>query len=306
MGKGTAAILALTVLLAGCERRAQYLRERESGDAQVVALCVRTEPPGATVRVGRLNRTWTTPCDIADYSIQRGKLEVSLSLEGYEPASTRVNYDGREPAWLQLKLVPKARTPAWMAPPPKPAPLVEAVKPPPVKVESLPGGLRLKVVNNAAKLRIQAKTVVTDPDKPGEFFLPDVPPEKALVEFLDPKTDQVLQSVEISHSGMSAPAVAPPTPPAPPKDPVARDPEADRVGQVKVVSKTFGVFVKLEPGLSLQPGEEILIFRDGKEVARTKILKITKADDIYPDGAAQVQKEGAIQKGDEVRRPKQP
>ena len=76
------------------------------------------------------------------------------------------------------------------------------------------------------------------------------------------------------------------------------------MGEIKVVSKTYGVFVKLDPGLSLEPGEEILIFRDGREVARTKILKITKADEKYPDGAAQVQKEGAIQKGDEVRRTK--
>src|SRR6185436_3902176 len=188
MGKGTAAILGLAALLAGCERRAQYLRDREGVDAQVVALCIRSEPPGATVRVDRLNRTWTTPCDIADYSIQRGKHEVTVVLEGYEPVNTRVSYDGHEPAWVQLKLVPKNRPPAWMAPP-KPAPPVvvvpepvPAAKPPPVKVESVPGGLRLKVVNNAAKLRIQAKTGVTDPDKPGEYFLPDVPPEKALVE----------------------------------------------------------------------------------------------------------------------------
>ena len=100
MGKGITAILGLAALLAGCERRAQYLKERDSVDAQVVALCVRSEPPGATVRVGRLNRTWTTPCDIADYSIQRGKHEVYVSLEGYEPVSTRVSYDGHDPAWL--------------------------------------------------------------------------------------------------------------------------------------------------------------------------------------------------------------
>ena len=316
MGKGTAALLALTALLAGCERRAQYLRDRESVDAQVVALCVRTDPPGAAVRVDRLERVWTTPCDIADYSIQRGKHEVHVSLEGYEPVHTRVTYDGHDPAWLQLKLVSKARTPEWMAPtkPPPPAepakvatPVVavpEPPKPPPVKVESLPGGLRLKVVNNAAKLRIQAKTVVTDPDKPGEFFLPDVPPEKVLVEFLDPKTDMVLQSVEITHTGVPAPVGKPPVPPPPVvKDPVVPN-DGDRVGEVRLVSKTYGVFVKLEPGLSLQPGEEILIFRDGKEVARTKILKITKADDNYPDGAAQVQKDESIKKGDEVRRPK--
>lgn len=313
MGKGTATILAVTALLLGCERRAQYLKDRETVDAQVVAICVRTDPPGATVQVDRLGRAWTTPCDIADYSIQRGKHEVHVSLEGYEPVNSRVSYDGHEPAWVQLKLVPKARTPAWMQPAkPAPAavekPVPELPKPSPVKVESLPGGLKLKIVNNAAKLRIQAKTVVTDPDKPGEYFLPDVPPEKVVVEFLDPKTDAVLQSVEITHSGLpaAAPAVKPPV--APPDPAPAKDPvvvlEADRVGEVKVVSKTYGVFVKLDPGLSLQPGEEILIFREGKEVARTKILKIAKADDNYPDGAAQVQKEASIKKGDEVRRPK--
>ena len=143
----------------------------------------------------------------------------------------------------------------------------------------------------------------TDFTLPSEYFLPDVPPEKVLVEFLDPKTDMVLQSIEISQLSAPAPAVKPPAPPPPVvKDPVPA--EADRVGEVKLVSKTYGVFVKLDPGLTLQPGEEILIFREGKEVARTKILKITKGDDNYPDGAAQVQKEGAIKKGDEVRRSK--
>jgi len=332
MGKAAGALLAVLALLSGCERRAQYLRERETVDAQVVAFCIRTEPPGATVRIDRLDRAWTTPCDIADYAITRGRHDVHISLDGYEPANMKVAYDGHDPAWIQLRLVSKAKTPAWMAPSkpapavvapapapapakpappaPEPAPEVPAAKAPPVKVEALPGGLRLKVVNNAAKLRIQAKTVVTDPDKPGEYFLPDVPPEKVVVEFLDPKTDMVLQSVEISHTGLPVPAVKPPAPPVAPKDPDPKEAvvvaESDRVGQVKTVSKTFGVFVKLEPGLSIQPGEEILIVRDGKEVARTKILKISKADDIYPDGAAQVQKEGAIQKGDEVRRPKQP
>ena len=317
MGKGTVAILLLAASLAGCERRAQYLRERGSVDAQVVAISVRSEPPGATVRVGRLERTWTTPCDIADYSIQRGKHEVHVSLEGYEPTSTRVSYDGHDPAFVQVRLTPKAnpRNPAWMepakpppvvvAPAPAPAKPAPPPEPPPVKLEAGPGGLHLKVVNNVAKLRIQAKTVVTIADKPGELFFPDVPPEKVLVEFLDPKTDMVLQSVEISQAGLPAPVVKPPPPPPPP--PVVKDPvlaEGDRIGEVRLVSKTYGVFVRLDPGLSLQPGEEIVILREGKEVARTKVLKITKADDNYPDGAAQVQKEDAIRKGDEVRRTK--
>ena len=75
---------------------------------------------------------------------------------------------------------------------------------------------------------------------------------------------------------------------------------------MKVVSKTYGVFVKLDPGLALQPGEEILIYRDGREVARSRILRVTGGDAAYPDGAAQVQKDDSIHKGDEVRRPKQP
>ena len=41
-----------------------------------------------------------------------------------------------------------------------------------------------------------------------------------------------------------------------------------------------------------------------REIARTRILKVTKSDAIYPDGAVQVPKDGPIQKGDEVRRTK--
>jgi hypothetical protein len=106
----------------------------------------------------------------------------------------------------------------------------------------------------------------------------------------------VLQTVEF-EAGVAAPAAV-----VRPGEPLA--PAADRVGEVKVVSKTYGVYVKLDPGLDVQPGEEIIIYREGREVARTKILKIAKADSGYPDGAAQVQKEGSIQKGDEVRRSK--
>jgi hypothetical protein len=294
--------------LAAC-RRSEYRSSREAADPQIVALGVRTEPPGAKVKVNKIERVWTTPCDIADFSLSRGTLEVEVSLAGYVPVRTRVSYDGYDPAWLKLKLVPlqAAEKPAEAAPvaapvqPPPPVrePAAEpAAKPAPVKIESVAGGTRLKVVSQNTKLRIQAKTVVSDTEKPGEFFLPDVPPEKVTVEFLDPKTDAVLGSVEFAPSAAPVTLVPPPAP----KDPPAA--EADRVGEVKLVSKTYGVYVKLDPGLSLQPGEEILVFRDGKEVARTKILKITKADSTYPDGAAEVKKDGSIQKGDEVRRSK--
>src|SRR6185436_13171195 len=127
------------------------------------------------------------------------------------------------------------------------------------------------------------------------FFLPNVPPDKVVVEFLDPKTDAPLQSIEFATSKAAERPAPPPTPAPAPAVKETPASGADRVGQVQVVSKTYGVFVKLDPGLSVEPGEEILIFRDGKEIARTKILKITKGDAVYPDGAAQVQKDGPIQ-----------
>ncbi len=306
MRMGMVALL-LTASLAAC-RRDEYLRDREERDAQVVAICVQTEPRGATVRVNRLERSWVTPCDIADFSLRRGTQDLEVSLEGYEPIVTRVYYDGQHPATIQLKMRPRAAVVVPAAPEPvKPAP-VEAAKPPeepkpaPIKIEAVAGGTRMKIASPGAKVRIQAKTIVSEPDRPGEYFLPDVPPDKVVVELLDAKTDAVIATVEFAPSAAPV-GKAPVAPPAPaPKDPAPAD--SDRVGEVKLVSRTYGVFVKLDPGLSLQPGEEILIVRDGKEIARTKILRVTKGDEKYPDGAAQVQKEGPIQKGDEVRRTK--
>jgi hypothetical protein len=299
----------LAASLVAC-RRDEYVRDRENPEAQIVAISVQTEPRGATVRVNRLERSWITPCDIADFGIRRGPQDLEVALDGYETITTRVYYDGQHPAAIQLKMrpraavvLPAAEEPRPVAPPPVAAakPLDEP-KPAPIKLEAVAGGTRMKIASPGAKVRIQAKTVVSEPERPGEYFLPDVPPDKVQVEFLDAKTDAVIASVEFSPSGSPA-AKGPAAAPTPaPKDPVP--PDADRVGEVKLVSKTYGVFVKLDPGLSLQPGEEILIVRDGKEVARTKILRVTKGDDRYPDGAAQVQKEGSIQKGDEVRRTK--
>ncbi|HEV3029592.1 MAG TPA: PEGA domain-containing protein [Planctomycetota bacterium] len=314
--KIAALFLALASALGACRSRDPH-QLRESGEPQLVALVVRSEPPAARVRVNKLEKTWLTPCDIADFSLGRGVIDVEISMPGYQTASTKVKYDGYDPVILQVKLSrlagPDPDPAPLAAPAPPPRPLAPApVEPPPSPVkasedrpgsgaavfQSAAGGTRLRVNSAGSKVRIQAKSVVTDPDKPGEYFLPYVPPDKVVVEFLDPKTDAVLQSVEFAP-----PAVAPASvkPPEPREAPAV---EADRVGEIKLVSKTYGVFVKLDPGLALQPGEEILIFRDGREVARSKILKITKADPGYPDGAAQVQKDGSIQKGDEVRRQK--
>jgi hypothetical protein len=305
---GMLAVL-LAASLAAC-RRDEYLRDRDERDAQIVAISVQTEPRGASVRVNRLERTWVTPCDIADFGIRRGTQDLEVSLDGYETISTKVYYDGQRPAAIQLKMRPRAAAVAPVAPAPeepkpaKPA-AVEAPKPAeeprpaPLKIEAVAGGTRLKITSPGAKVRIQAKTVVSEPERPGEYFLPDVPPDKVVIELVDAKSDALIASVEVAPSGPGAPKGPIPAP----KDPVPAD-AADRVGEVKLVSKTYGVFVKLDPGLSLAPGEEILIVRDGKEIARTKILRVTKGDDKYPDGAAQVQREGPIQKGDEVRRTK--
>src|SRR5882672_1776679 len=280
----------------GC-RHTNLHESRDPGEAQVVALVVRSEPSGALVQVNKLQKTWTTPCDIADYSLGKGTLEVAVSLAGYDTVRTKARYDGVDPVILQIRLYPVGGGPRTAEPvsAPEPQPLKPPPAPPTVRLEPMPEGTRLKVTSAGSRIRIQARTVITEADKPGEFILPQVPPEKVVVEFLDPRTDAVIQSVEF-----------PPGPAPAPKDP-SREPaaaEADRVGEVKVVSKTYGVFVKLDPGLALQPGEEILIFRNGQEVARSRILKVTKSDAVYPDGAAQVQKDGSIQKGDEVRRPK--
>lgn len=312
-------LMTVVLLLAtlGACRGMDPRQPRDSGEAQVVALVVHSEPSGARVRINNGQKTWTTPCDIADYSITKGTLDVEVSLPGYQTVTTKVKYDGFDPAQMNVRLLRTgAATPAVAAPPPPPplpaplpAPQAEpkvVTKPEPAPapgatVTPAPGGSILRVSSANARLSIKAKSVVTDASKPGEYFLPNVPPDKVLVEFLDPATGLVMHTVEF-EAGVPAPVPAAVRPAPDPLAPVVIPP--DRVGEVKVVSKTYGVYVKLDPGLDVQPGEEIVVYRDGREVARTKILRIAKADAGYPDGAAQVQKEGSIQKGDEVRRSK--
>ena len=153
------------------------------------------------------------------------------------------------------------------------------------------GGTRVKVTAEASRVKVSVGTVtIVESTKPSEVILPDVPPGRVKVEFLDPQTGASLGSVEFTP----APKAAPEPPPA----------GSDRVGQVQVVHRVFGVFVKLEPGVDLHAGEEITVIRDGKEVTRTKILQVCAADDKYPAGAVELPKESTIQKGDEVRRSK--
>ena len=90
---GVMAALALASL-AACRRDGYQRTSGDVGEPQIVALSVRTQPEGATVKVNNLDRVWTTPCDIADFSIGRGMLDLAVSLEGYETLKTRVPYDG--------------------------------------------------------------------------------------------------------------------------------------------------------------------------------------------------------------------
>ena len=308
--KSRAWVLLLAAGLGAC-RGTDPRHSREGGEPQIVALVVHSDPPGARVRVNKLEKSWTTPCDIADFSLSKGVMDVEVSLPGYQTVTTKARYDGYDPATLNVRLNPAAPAPAAVEaapaplpplPPPPAAPAAREpspapASPAPAKLESTPAGSRLRIASGGWRIRIQAKSVVADPEKPGEYFLPNVPPDKVLVEFLDPRTDVVVQSVEFTPPSDAGSGKLPE-----PKEAVPS--EAARVGEVKLASRTYGVFVKLDPGLAVQPGEEILIYRDGREVARSRILKITPGDAAYPDGAAQLQKDGAIQKGDEVRRPK--
>jgi hypothetical protein len=80
----------------------------------------------------------------------------------------------------------------------------------------------------------------------------------------------------------------------------------ERLGRIQLASRVYGIFVKLDPGFAAKPGEEVVIVRDGREVARTKIVRVMSGDPRYPDGAAQtVTDPGAVRKGDEVRRVKE-
>ncbi|HEX7901688.1 MAG TPA: hypothetical protein VF950_28270 [Planctomycetota bacterium] len=81
--------------------------------------------------------------------------------------------------------------------------------------------------------------------------------------------------------------------------------DAERLGKVQLVHRLYGVFVKLDPGFAAGPGEEIVIVRDGKEVARSTVVRVASADETYPDGAIQLSRDRIeIRKGDEIRRPK--
>jgi hypothetical protein len=80
----------------------------------------------------------------------------------------------------------------------------------------------------------------------------------------------------------------------------------ERLGQIQLSSRVYGVYVRLDPGFAATLGEEVGIFRDGQEVARARIVKVLPGDARYPGGAVETQSDpGAVKKGDEVRRVKE-
>ena len=165
------------------------------------------------------------------------------------------------------------------AAPPGPAQNAQAPGPR-IKVRS-PGGL--------VRVSVGGKLVAELASKPEELVQIAVPAGPVHVDFVDAKTGKVTHSVDLSPDGAEPPPLA----------------EGDRVGQVQLVHPVYGVFVRLDPGLQLVPGDEIVIAREGRELARAKVVRVAGADASYPDGAAQVARAAAgIRKGDEVRRPK--
>jgi hypothetical protein len=99
------AALGLAILVPACAST-NYWRQGETTD--VVALVVRTEPPGAQVRINRLDRTWTTPCEIADPDLRRGHLDVTVTLSGYDAVTRRLAWDGESPARLDVKMTARS------------------------------------------------------------------------------------------------------------------------------------------------------------------------------------------------------
>ena len=403
------ALLSAVALVPACAS----LGTRSGEGSEIVALVVRTEPGGAKVRIDRIEREWTTPCDIADPAIRRGRLDVTVLLEGHESVTRRVLWDGEIPARLELSLVAKTGTVAVVNAPPgalvmllrapagavglwseneetvrstleslsaadataaqsrvrellsSPSPAVaEAAKkkdqgvvgtaafgigvthrvtadasgsarltyvpsaasvhllvtragspdfvspdvkphlqgtlaipvpPPPKPVEAAPAATLAKLTVKAAgdRVRVTAgeKVVADVPTKAGESVKLTVPREKVLVEFMDAKSGAVTGSVELVPEAEAPPA------------PAAGD--ADRLGKIQLVHPKFGIFVRLEPGQELAIGDFVLVLRDGREVARARVLRVCAGDSNYPAGAAMLSPEAAVaRKGDDARRAK--
>lgn len=86
------------------------------------------------------------------------------------------------------------------------------------------------------------------------------------------------------------------SPPAPPR-------AAARLGVIQRVHPEYGVFVRLEPEVTVAPGDVLEVIRGGEAVGELTVQMLAKADATYPHGCAVCRLgKGSYQRGDEVRR----
>jgi serine/threonine protein kinase len=91
--------------------------------------------------------------------------------------------------------------------------------------------------------------------------------------------------------------------PNPPPVPAANG----KIGVVQLVSKVYGIVVKLDPDMiaQLAAQDSLEVLRDGQVIGELKIDKVLPPEGSYPHGSVQCQKgQGLIQKGDDVRKKK--
>jgi hypothetical protein len=192
------------------------------------------------------------------------------------------------PDFVKMDVKPDLKAPLAIALP-APAKPPDVVKAPDVAPGAPLAKLTVKAAGDRVRVTAGGKVVADVPTHPDESVKLTVPREKVLVEFMDTKTGAVTGSVELVPEVEAAPA--------------AGDPE--RVGRIQLANPKFGVFVRLEPGQDLGIGDLVAIYRDGREVARAKILRVCAGDTTYPAGAAMLSPEAATaRKGDEARRVK--
>src|SRR5436190_1242307 len=64
--------------------------------------------------------------------------------------------------------------------------------------------LSVRTEPSRARVQISAPTILLDTSQAGVYFLPDVPPGQAVVQFLDPVTGTILQTYTIAPGGAHA------------------------------------------------------------------------------------------------------
>ena len=238
-------------------------------------ISLETEPTGATVTVKGLKGVWTTPCRIPVAALKGRPAEIMIAKEGFETILRRQTADPEGIVKIAFKLTPRAKAQVEKEPPQ----VAEAIPPRPLR-------LRITGTEGAVRVVADGKIVAEGPVKPGEPMELAVPPGKIRVEHLNAPGGTATRAVEIL-----------------PEAPAALKRPGERIGHVQLVHRVYGVFLKLDPGPVLVPGEEVALFRGGREIARTRVLQVVGGDETYPDGAAQLARSGmSIHKGDEARR----